>query len=840
MGAIGTQMTRYVTLPIAAIGVASVAMAVDFDKSMTKIRALVGASDGQMKQYRATVLSLSKQTGQGPKELAEALYFVTSSGFEGASALRVLTASAKASAAGLGDTATIADAVTSAVNAYGEANLSASKATDILLAAVREGKNEPEELAGSIGRVIPVAEAMGVSFGEVAGTMAALSLNGTNAEEAVTQIVAGMSQSIKPTQQGAKALASLNMTYADLRKQIKDKGLIDTFNDLKTAFGGNVEQVAKVFGNIRALRGVMTLTGPAAAKYKDIIEAVGEAQGDTNRAFGIAAQSPAQKFAVALSKLKVAAIEMGAALIPIALKVVGVVSSMAEAFSGLGSAGQTAVIGLAAIAMVTGPILRLAPVIATLTSTIGALTAAGRVGGLAAFGSSLAAALGPAGIVVAAVAGTAALTYGIVKLGDHLSGATDRAEKMKKAVDDLSGPNGAKLAAWADKALGGHVVSKAGRITWQPAVEIKTGKPGLVANWVRSEAAKEHAARVEALQQQKIDQAKAAQAYWEGEAQRIAMSRKGPGGADPKESTAYKNATREAQFYGTVISQLSGKMQALTGKNWRLKLGAHVEDLQNAIKQQEAKVKKFAKGPHNVKMDLKEAAARRKLAALRGELKRFTGKHYEGLLILKIEKAKARIKDIDTALESARAQAKKGVDVGAKIDRLTKAKAKASAQLKALQAQKTEPKVGLQDNATSAARNVRANLVSIFGQPITQIVNVQKSGGSKLPGDAVGRIVTSPRVSITGEAGPEAIIPLDNPARALQLISEATALRPNWLGKSQSAQSAGGGRSVSSGSSSPMPIHVTVQGNVYGVDDLVGEIYAAMEMRDNELAMGAA
>ena len=82
-----------------------------------------------MATYRESVLELGKTVPQGPQALADALYFVTSAGFEGEAALRVLEASARAAAAGLGETQTVANTVGSAVLVYGENVLSAERAT---------------------------------------------------------------------------------------------------------------------------------------------------------------------------------------------------------------------------------------------------------------------------------------------------------------------------------------------------------------------------------------------------------------------------------------------------------------------------------------------------------------------------------------------------------------------------------------------------------------------------------------------------------------------------------------------------------------------------------------
>lgn len=42
--------------------------------------------------------AIARETGRSPQELAEALYLITSSGFSGAAALRLLAASARAAA----------------------------------------------------------------------------------------------------------------------------------------------------------------------------------------------------------------------------------------------------------------------------------------------------------------------------------------------------------------------------------------------------------------------------------------------------------------------------------------------------------------------------------------------------------------------------------------------------------------------------------------------------------------------------------------------------------------------------------------------------------------------
>ena len=196
---VGRTMTTKITAPLMLIGAASIKMAADFETGLTKMITLVGLSSDEVNAFKEDILDLSGDTAKSPKELADAMFFITSAGLRGADAIEALTASAKASALGLGETEVIADAVTSAMNAYGAANLSASRATNIMALAVREGKLEASQLAPVLGRLLPTAAAMGVEFEQVAGILAVMSRTGLDAAEASTSLSSIMTTLLKPT-----------------------------------------------------------------------------------------------------------------------------------------------------------------------------------------------------------------------------------------------------------------------------------------------------------------------------------------------------------------------------------------------------------------------------------------------------------------------------------------------------------------------------------------------------------------------------------------------------------------------------------------------------------------
>ncbi len=274
-----------------AVGVKAIKLAADFDSSMSKITGLVGIAADEVDAMGETVKRLAGETAKSPAELADALFFVTSAGLRGAEALEALEFAAKASAAGLGETAVIADALTSAMNAYATSGLSAEEATNILVATVREGKLEASALGAAIGQVLPIASEMGVTFDEVGASIAAMTRLGLNSAEAVTALKSILTTIIKPAGTAAAELEKVGLSSEGLRRQLREEGLLAVLFTLREAFKGNQEALTKVIPNVRALTGFMALTGDAAEATEGIFERLTDTTGNLDTAFGVASET---------------------------------------------------------------------------------------------------------------------------------------------------------------------------------------------------------------------------------------------------------------------------------------------------------------------------------------------------------------------------------------------------------------------------------------------------------------------------------------------------------------------------------------------------------------------
>jgi TP901 family phage tail tape measure protein len=369
----GQKMTIGITLPVIAAGKAIIDTGENFDTTLRKVVGLAGVSKDAIGGIRDRILELGGQVGKTPQELAEAFYFVASAGFKADEAMVVLETSAKASAAGLGRVQDVAQVLGLTINAYGHENITAARAADILTAAVRDGTAEADTFAGVLGRVVPTAAQMGVSFDQVTAAIAGMTITGLSADEAATSLNQILVSLLKPTNDAEKALKDMGTSSASLRTELKEKGLLETLRDLETRFNGNDEAAAKVFGNVRALRGALSLLGLDSAQLNGIFADTKGALDALPDAYA-ATEGPARDMARAQAELDTQLITLSEDVMPVVIDLmrsaVGIVKTAVDAFEQLPDPVQHTVIAMLALVALAGPVLVFAGAVTTATASL--------------------------------------------------------------------------------------------------------------------------------------------------------------------------------------------------------------------------------------------------------------------------------------------------------------------------------------------------------------------------------------------------------------------------------------------------------------------------------------
>jgi TP901 family phage tail tape measure protein len=431
MTKVGKSLTMKVTMPLAGLGFAAGKAAADFEFSMTQIETLVGRSRAEVKQLTEAVLGLSGETGRAPKELADAMFFITSAGLDAASATAALEMSAKAAAVGLGDTAIVADAVTNAMNGYGMSADGAAFATDVLAKTVEQGKASAADLAPQFGRLIPMAAELGISFDQVGGGLAFLTRSSGDAALSATQLGGVMKSILKPSQQALRVFDDIGLDLHELRAAASTD-LLGALQDLRERLEENGLEMSNVFEDIRGLNGALMLTGKATGTAREVFDQLADSTGKLDEAFEGVQKTAQFKLSQAMAEVKASLVTLGNAILPVVVPIIrtlaSVIGSLAEAFGNLSPGMRTAVIIFGVVATAAGPVLM---VLGSLTTAITTLATAAGVATV-----SLSAILGPIALIAAAGVG---LFMFFSRSGGEAKEAAERVDLLTQEMVEAGG-----------------------------------------------------------------------------------------------------------------------------------------------------------------------------------------------------------------------------------------------------------------------------------------------------------------------------------------------------------------------------------------------------------------
>lgn len=434
----GYVLTHALSRPVMDAGKEAVHLANEFELQMSRVRGLTNASQAEVESFTAAIKELAPALGSSPEAMAKAMYFISSGGLTGKRALDALIVTTKASVAGLGEVEDVAFAAKAAVNAYTKQNMTAARATDVLTETVVQGKVQAAQLAPVMGRVLPIASAMGMSFEDVGGAMASLTRVGASAAQAAVGIQAMLLTLAKPSEAARDMVEGAGLSFQKLREMVKDgAGVIKVMRLLDDTFGADESAIATLIPNVRALRAALGILSQDAGVVDEVMRKVRNSAGATDRAFAVAAKTNAVKFQMALASLKVLLIEVGQAiannLAPIFAELSFWAREVAEWFRALSPEMKRLILIAGAIAAAIAPAVFALATFSAITSFL--LPTLSALIGIAPGLFVLAVALAP---VVALTTGLMRRAGGWHRLGAIVLSAWAWLAPTRKALSDLA------------------------------------------------------------------------------------------------------------------------------------------------------------------------------------------------------------------------------------------------------------------------------------------------------------------------------------------------------------------------------------------------------------------
>lgn len=311
---LGLALVRTLTKVVAAAGIGKMLQSAftggtAFESAMAKVGTIADTAKVPLESLSSQVMQVSGDMHIGANEIAEAAYQAISAGQDTGNAVAFAGQASMLATAGFTSTTSAVDILTTALNAYGKGADEAGHVSDVLLTTQNLGKTSVDELAGSMGRVIPLAAAYNVSLENLSSGLAIMTANGIATAEASTYTKSMLNELGDTGSTVGKILKQqTGKSFAELNADGKSLG--DVLQVLYDSVGGDATKFAGLWSSVEAGTGALSLASSGADKFNGVLQQMQVDSGLTQTAYDTMTDTMAYK----LDGVKTNAQNLGTAL----------------------------------------------------------------------------------------------------------------------------------------------------------------------------------------------------------------------------------------------------------------------------------------------------------------------------------------------------------------------------------------------------------------------------------------------------------------------------------------------------------------------------------------------
>lgn len=393
--------------------------AAKFETSMAVVSTIADSTVLSSEQISAQIRQVSRDTAIAVTDLAEATYGAISASIATADAVSFVEQANQLAVGGFTSQATAVDVLTTAINAYGLSADKAGQLSDYLVTTQNLGKTTVDQLASSIGMVIPSAAAFNVQMDNLSTAYAILTANGVQTAQSTTYLKAMFTELASTESEVAQVLQEeTGQSFAELMELGYSLG--DVMQILGDSVDGNTTAFMNMWGSMEAGSGAVSLYNSGAEKYAQVLGQMQQSAGATATAYEIMTNTTefgTQRMENSFNNLKIA---IGDDLNPVVSEFQNGIADMVDRFTEFIEKHP------AVSALLTGVTVG----IGTVTLGITAYTAVTKIATIAsaAFGTAVNAAILPLTLAATVIAGvTAAVIY-----------FANQEDDMERAMDSLT------------------------------------------------------------------------------------------------------------------------------------------------------------------------------------------------------------------------------------------------------------------------------------------------------------------------------------------------------------------------------------------------------------------
>lgn len=252
--------------------------------SFAKVTTLLDTSKINVDKYYQSVKKGANESGISIADFSEALYQSLSASVDAGDAVNFTTKAVKLAKAGFTDASTAVDVMTTAINAYGLSAKDADHISNDLITTQNLGKTTVDQLAQSMGRVIPTASAYGVNIDNLCSSYAIMTKSGIQTSEATTYLK-GMLDELGDS--GSKVSSILQSktgkSFAECMKSGMSLG--DVLQILSDSVDGDTTAFANLWQSQEAGTGALSLVNAGAKEFNGTLDKMQHNAGATSSAY---------------------------------------------------------------------------------------------------------------------------------------------------------------------------------------------------------------------------------------------------------------------------------------------------------------------------------------------------------------------------------------------------------------------------------------------------------------------------------------------------------------------------------------------------------------------------
>lgn len=269
---------------MAELVTSSVDIGASFETALAKVSTIADTSKVSVGDLNKQILDTSGSMGVAAADIAEAAYQAISAGQDTANAVAFAGQASKLAAAGFTSSSSAVDILTTALNAYGLSADQATHVSDVLLTTQNLGKTSVDELSSSMGKVIPLAAAYGVTVENLSSGLAVMTANGIATAEATTYTKSMLNELGDAGSTVGKILQKqTGKSFAQLNAEGKSLG--DVLQILYKSVGGSSTAFAGLWSSVEAGTGALSLASGGAEHFNDVLSQMQNSAGATETAY---------------------------------------------------------------------------------------------------------------------------------------------------------------------------------------------------------------------------------------------------------------------------------------------------------------------------------------------------------------------------------------------------------------------------------------------------------------------------------------------------------------------------------------------------------------------------